>query len=117
MPKRRHIEIPLLTRVALLLSGQAGADPPSNFDNAKTAAQALWWEIGPSSLYCGCPYRLATAEEKLIRKGNLWVIGSVCGYEAKTLITKKGKPNARTMRIEWEHIVPADWIATGFGCQ
>jgi len=21
------------------------------------------------------------------------------------------------MRIEWEHIVPADWIATGFGCQ
>lgn len=21
------------------------------------------------------------------------------------------------MRIEWEHVVPAEWIATGFGCQ
>ena len=53
----------------------------------------------------------------MIRSGNLWVVGSVCGYRAKDLITSSGKPNARTTRIEWEHIVPADWIATGFGCQ
>ena len=117
MPKCRHIEMPLFILVVLLLSGQALADPPGSFKNAKTAALALWWEIGPVSFYCRCPYRFATTEEKQIRKGNLWVIGSVCGYEAKALITKKGKPNARAMRIEWEHVVPADWIATGFGCQ
>ena len=27
------------------------------------------------------------------------------------------KGNARIDRIEWEHVVPAEWIATGFGCQ
>ncbi len=117
MSIRHLVDLPLLALVVLFFSGQASADPPNSFDNAKTAAVALWWEIGPSTLYCQCPYRLATAEEKLIRKGNLWVIGSVCGYEASDLITDKGKPNARTMRVEWEHIVPADWIATGFGCQ
>jgi deoxyribonuclease-1 len=106
-----------LALIILLLSSQALAEPPSNFNNAKTAALGLWWDIGPSSFYCRCPYRLASKEEKQIRKGNLWVIGSVCGYEAKDPITSKGKPNARAMRIEWEHIVPADWIATGFGCQ
>ncbi len=117
MPKCRHIEMPLFILVVLLMSGHALADPPGSFKNAKIAALALWWEIGPTSFYCRCPYRFATTEEKQIRKGNLWVIGSVCGYEAKALITKKGKPNARAMRIEWEHVVPADWIATGFGCQ
>jgi len=117
MPKCRYIEMPLFILIVIFLSGQAMAGPPSSFNNAKTAALGLWWEIGPSSFYCKCPYRLATTEEKAIRKGNLWVIGSVCGYEAKTLITKKGKPSARTMRIEWEHVVPADWIATGFGCR
>ena len=111
------IKIPLFILVVLLASGQALADPPSSFENAKTTAIELWWEIGPASFYCKCPYRLATTEEKQIVNGNLWVIGSVCGYQAKTLITKKGKPNARAMRIEWEHVVPADWIATGFGCQ
>ena len=93
------------------------ADPPGDFGSAKDTAQELWWDVGPSSFYCHCPYRLATPEEKAIRKGNLWVIASVCGYQADDLITSKGKPNARAMRIEWEHIVPADWIATGFNCQ
>lgn len=53
----------------------------------------------------------------MIRSGNLWVIGSVCGYQAHDVMSSKGKPRAQTMRIEWEHVVPADWIATGFGCQ
>tara|TARA_R110000824_G_scaffold180885_3_gene361445 strand:+ start:6299 stop:7045 length:747 start_codon:yes stop_codon:yes gene_type:complete len=107
----------LLCTVLCLVPAVLRAEPPTNFDNAKDAAVSLWWEIGPATFYCGCPYREATPEEKKIRSGNLWVIGSVCGYQAKDATTSKGKPNARSMRIEWEHIVPADWIATGFGCR
>lgn len=44
-------------------------------------------------------------------------MGSVCGYTAKRAVTSSGKPNERAIRIEWEHIVPAEWIATGFNCQ
>ncbi len=100
-----------------LVAMPAFAEPPTSFEHAKNTAQKLWWEIGPSSFYCRCPYRKATKEEKLIRKGNLWVIGFACGYKAKRLVTKKGKPNARALRIEWEHIVPAEWIASGFNCK
>lgn len=112
----------LRTIIALMLASMvsfpgAAQEPPRDFSDAKDTAVDLWWQIGALSFYCHCPYRPATAEEKLIRSGNLWVVGSVCGYQARDLITRKGKPNARTMRIEWEHIVPADWIATGFGCQ
>ena len=102
---------------ALLLTGQALAQPPSSFDDAKRAAVQLWWDIGPITFYCHCPYRLATESEKSIRSGNLWVIGWACGYRPEDPVTSSGKPNARALRIEWEHIVPADWIATGFGCQ
>ena len=97
--------------------GQGGENPPSNFAAAKRAAVGLWWDIGAESFYCGCPYRPATAAEKAIRSGNLWVGGADCPYEPKRPTTSAGNPNPRATRIEWEHVVPADWIATGFGCQ
>lgn len=93
------------------------AAPPNSFDAAKPVATKLWWDIGPISFYCGCPYRKATRQEKGIRKGDLWVIGSACGYRARTTKTKKGKINARALRIEFEHIVPADSLKTGFNCR
>lgn len=107
----------LLLPILLFFAFPAQAEPPASFNSAKKAAVELWWEIGPSTLYCSCPYRPASAEEKKLRPGNLWVESAVCGYQAKELVTKKGKPNARAMRVEWEHVVPADWIATGFDCQ
>ncbi len=100
-----------------LLAAPALAEPPKDFGAGKKAAAKLWWDIGPASFYCHCPYREATAEEKKIRRGNLWVVGFACGYQAQEPITSKGKVNARPLRIEWEHIVPADWIATGFNCR
>ena len=101
----------------LLSTNTAIAEPPRSFNSSKKVTVSLWWDIGPSSFYCDCPYRSATAHEKLIRSGNLWVDGSVCGYKPKKALSDSGKPRATTMRIEWEHVVPADWIATGFNCQ
>ncbi len=112
----KHMRIlPFLIILQIALPSLAA--PPSSFRSAKDTATNLWWTIGPSTLYCGCPYRPATEEEKKMRSGNLWMEGSVCGYRAKNPRTKKGKPNARAMRVEWEHVVPAKWLATGFGCE
>ena len=38
MLKRLHVEMPLFILVVLLLSGQALADPPDSFRNAKMCA-------------------------------------------------------------------------------
>jgi len=76
----------LVLIILFLLSG-ALAQPPSNFGSAKTAAVKLWWDIGPSSFYCQCPYPPATVQEKQIRKGNLWVVGSACGYQGIVTLT------------------------------
>jgi deoxyribonuclease-1 len=109
----------LLALVSLLafLATVAFAEPPVSFEDGKDQAEDLWWNIGAKSFYCGCSYRKATPEEKKLRPGNLWVGGEDCGYEARNPVTRSGKRNARMDRIEWEHIVPAEWIATGFSCQ
>jgi deoxyribonuclease-1 len=110
----------LIAGVAILMFGTsltAHAEPPVSFEDGKDQAETLWWDIGPKSFYCGCDYREATAEEKELRPGNLWVGGEDCPYSPRNPLTRSGKRNARIDRIEWEHVVPAEWIATGFGCQ
>ena len=56
------------------------------------------------TIYCGCKY--AYLGEKLVPKP------SSCGYEPRIAVTKKGKPNARAVRIEWEHAMPATELLT-----
>ena len=112
-----NIRFILALFASIFLSVPVIAGPPTSFNSGKKAATKLWWEIGATTFYCSCPYRWATDEEKEIRKGNLWVEADQCNYEPKDPLTSAGKPNARVSRVEWEHVVPADWIATGFQCQ
>lgn len=51
------------------------------------------------SIYCGCDIK--RQGKKLIPDP------SACGYKPRNAVTRSGKPNARAVRIEWEHIVPA----------
>lgn len=44
------------------------------------------------------------------------MVGSTCGYIAKNPTTKKGKINARALRIEFEHVVPARMLTESFNC-
>lgn len=39
-----------------------------------------------------------------------------CKYKPRTPITKKGKKNVRTTRIEWEHVMPAENFGRQFSC-
>ena len=41
---------------------------------------------------------------------------SSCGYVPRNPITKKGKINERTTRIEWEHIMPAENFGKHLPC-
>lgn len=51
------------------------------------------------SIYCGCDIK---------RQGKKLVPDPFdCGYIPRNAITRSGKPNARAVRIEWEHIVSA----------
>jgi len=104
-----------IASMILMLSLTAHAESPVSFEDGKDQAEELWWDIGPKSFYCS--YSKATAEEKKLRPGNLWVGGYDCLYSPRNPVTRSGKRNARIDRIEWEHVVPAEWIATGFGCQ
>jgi len=51
------------------------------------------------SIYCGCDIK--RQGKKLIPDP------AACGYKPRNAVTRSGKPNARAVRIEWEHIVPA----------
>lgn len=51
------------------------------------------------TIYCGCSIK--KQGKKLIPEP------ASCGYIPRNEFTKKGKVNARSKRIEWEHIVPA----------
>lgn len=60
------------------------------------------------TFYCGCKYDKR-------KKGNM-IDRSSCGYVPRNPITKSGKVNPRTTRIEWEHVVPAENFGRQFTC-
>lgn len=55
-----------------------------------------------TTFYCGCDYTYTG--KKLIP------VAESCGYKPRIPVTKKGNPNARATRIEWEHVMPAYWF-------
>ncbi|WP_418952669.1 endonuclease [Stutzerimonas xanthomarina] len=85
--------------VALLLTSNAFAVPPSTFPAAKVVAkQRVFYDQASSAngeLYCGCKW-------KWTGKSGGRIDHKSCGYEARA-------QQNRADRIEWEHIVPA-WI-------
>jgi deoxyribonuclease I len=84
--------------ILALCSQVAIAKHPTSFGQAKSLAKKLYVQQ-PTSFYCQCDIN------KIGRK--LTPTASSCGYIPRVPITKKGKDNARTTRIEWEHIVSA----------
>ena len=78
----------------------AHAERPASFSKAKRLAAQIY-KGHEVTIYCGCKY--AYQGKKLVPEP------SSCGYEPRIAVTKKGKPNARAVRIEWEHVMPA-WV-------
>lgn len=55
------------------------------------------------TFYCDNPYEI----KQINGKEKALIIKDKTYYTPRRAFTKKGKPNIRSMRIEWEHIVPA----------
>ena len=59
------------------------------------------------TFYCNIPY---------IYKGNQTILQNDGSYTPRNPTTGKGKPNVRTQRIEWEHIMPAENFGRHLPC-
>ena len=83
----------------------------SSFSKAKKLLKKAY--IGnQQTFYCSCNYSYIQVKGKETSLIN----PSSCGYTPRNPITKKGKTNERSTRIEWEHIVPAENFGRQFKC-
>lgn len=94
---RLHV---LALSAAVLLPSVALAEHPTSFSKAKKLAVQVYKDH-ERTFYCGCTYTYQG--KKLVPDA------ASCGYTPRVPITRKGKPNARATRIEWEHVMPA-WV-------
>lgn len=78
-----------------------------SFDQSKKILKNIYTDH-QTTFYCGCNYAYENKENSIDR--------SSCGYEPRIAITKKGNPNERARRIEWEHIMPAENFGKHLPC-
>lgn len=78
-----------------------------SFAQSKTILKEIYKDH-QTTFYCGCNYSYENKENMIDR--------SSCGYEPRIAITKKGNPNERARRIEWEHIMPAENFGKHLPC-
>ena len=90
--------------VLLTLSVLIYAD---NFTQSKKILKEIYKDH-QTTFYCACQYSYVDKEDMIDK--------SSCGYVPRNPITKKGKINERTTRIEWEHIMPAENFGKHLPC-
>ena len=78
-----------------------------NFSKSKKFAQDIY-SGNETTFYCGCSFQ--NIGKKLVPK---W---SSCGYYPRNEYTKSGKQNSRSLRIEWEHVMPAWFFGNQMEC-
>ncbi|MEH6628758.1 MAG: endonuclease [Motiliproteus sp.] len=86
--------------VSALTCSLVHAAPPENFSQAKRLAVSIYADH-QETFYCGCQY--SNQGKKLVPKLES------CGYSVR-------KEQNRAMRIEWEHVVPAEAFGHQLQC-
>jgi deoxyribonuclease-1 len=94
----------VVVMIIVMIGGPAAAqEPPRTFAAAKQLLADIHEEIGHlRTLYCGCPYVRTTSSGGDIDR-------ETCGLQAR-------KNEARSDRVEWEHVVPASWFGSIRAC-
>ena len=85
----------------------ASAEVSWSFSKSKKFAKDIY-SGNETTFYCGCGYQ--NIGKKLVPK---W---SSCGYSPRNEYTKSGKQNSRSLRIEWEHVMPAWFFGNQMEC-
>lgn len=89
--------------------GSSGINAAQSFGSAKKKLEKLYRSHPEvKTFYCGC--------EIDWNKGTDIPNAQSCGYEPRKPITRKGNPNRRATRIEWEHVMPAYWFGRQLAC-
>ena len=85
----------------------ASAEITWNFSKSKKFAKDIY-SGNETTFYCGCSYQ--AKGKKLLAHWNS------CGYSPRSEYTKSGKLNIRSLRIEWEHVMPAWFFGNQMKC-
>jgi len=86
---------------------EAYAEITWNFSESKKFAKDIY-SGNETTFYCGCSYQVKG--KKLVPS---W---DSCGYFPRNKYTKSGKLNSRSLRIEWEHVMPAWFFGNQMEC-
>ena len=90
-----------------LMNIAASAEITWNFNKSKKFAKDIY-SGNETTFYCGCKYEVKG--KKLVPHWNS------CGYSPRNEYTKSGKLNSRSLRIEWEHVMPAWFFGNQMKC-
>ena len=90
-----------------LINIAAYAEITWNFSESKKFAKDIY-SGNETTFYCGCSYQ--AKGNKLVPHWNS------CGYSPRNEYTKSGKLNSRSLRIEWEHVMPAWFFGNQMEC-
>lgn len=80
---------------------------PLKFNSAKTKLRTDVYYDVPDTFYCSCQFAF-TDNDNDGNKDENTIYPTSCGYTPRKPITSSGNPNKRAVRIEWEHVVPAE---------
>jgi len=103
-----QVEIDPFSQQGIFAIGERDAQRASwSWEEAKTLSALVWEDQIPGvgiyeSFYCGC-----SIERRGTSGGTLDLAS--CGYEPRS-------SEVRASRLEWEHVVPAAFIAKGLSC-
>jgi deoxyribonuclease-1 len=97
----------MLIRLLLVFISTLALAQPTSFNQAKRILPSIYKD-NLVTFYCGCQYDLTKRDNMIDRDS--------CGYEPRNTLTRSGKPNERALRIEWEHVVPAENFGRQFPC-
>ena len=97
----------IATSYYLLTTMAAYAEGNWTFSKSKKIAKDLY-SGNQTSFYCDCNYKIKG--KKLIPD---W---SSCDYFPRNEYTRSGKVNGRSLRIEWEHVMPAWFFGNQMDC-
>ena len=73
---------------------------PADFDSAKRIAARIFADEH-ADFYCNCPIQWTSGKGRIDLKS--------CGYQVR-------KNGPRALRVEWEHVVPAQQFGAGRAC-
>lgn len=90
-----------------------------NYNKAKKYLYDYYKDTSSSvDFYCGLPFHYDKRDRRMEfgPSGSNELYNQTSYYEPRNPYTKKGKPNARASRIEWEHIMPAENFGRHLQC-